>query len=94
MERLLDYTKAADEVEAFKIVRENMTDDYLSQFHIEHEISYDDKKRTMIASGRGFTLTVIFKEEWVECELDMSFLLKPFKRKVLNALKGQLEQVI
>lgn len=94
MEKLVDYQKVKTAKDAYRTVKANLSDEYLSQFKIEYKLSYDAKNLTITAKGSGFTMLVVFESSCCQVECELSLLYRPFKKKILSALRAQLNQVI
>lgn len=94
MEKLLNYKKAKDSKDAYKIVKKNLTKKYLAQFKIDIDLKYDARNNLISAKGKGFNLEIFFDEKHVSYNMKLALMFRPFKKKILDALKGQFKQVI
>jgi hypothetical protein len=47
-----------------------------------------------VAKGKGFTLNVAFKEDHCAINLDVSFILKPLRKKILEGIDKQFRRVV
>ncbi len=88
----IDYNQLANADEAYKKVKELITPEYIQKFQVKADIKYDDSKKLVTAKGSGFTLELCFLEKHCEVDLDLSFLLKPLKGKILEKIEGQIKR--
>lgn len=90
----IDYRQMTNSDEAFAKVKEIITPEYIQKFQVKADISYDDVKKTVMAKGSGFKLDLCFLEDHCDVDLDLSFLLRPLKSKILEAIEGQIKKNI
>jgi hypothetical protein len=88
------YSSIKSKQDAYKKVCSVITEDYISQFKIKSEITYDESNFAIKANGKGFTLEIEFND--VECmvNLELSFLLRALKSKILNKVETELVKVL
>ena len=94
MELHINYRHAKDKEHAFELVKKAVTPEYVQQFKIKADINYDSKQALIIAKGKGFKLMLRFLEESCETSLDVSFILRPLGRRVMNSISEELSKVI
>ena len=92
MDLSIKYNKAKSMGEAFDLAKEQITPEYVAKFKVKSEISYDPEKGIMIATGKGFTLTLKFIESECEVTVKLSLLLKPLRGKILEAIERKLQK--
>lgn len=92
MDSKVTYQKANDATEAFAIAREQITGDYINKFKVKTELTYDEANKKIIATGKGFTLTLAFVEKECEVSLELGFLYKPLKGKVLETIEHKIKK--
>ena len=54
--------------------------------------NYDDAGKKIIASGKGFTLTLNFADTACEVSLELGFLYKPLKGKILETIENKVKK--
>ncbi len=86
----IDYKQLANADEAYAKVKTLITPAYIEKFQVKADVKYDDAKKLVTAKGSGFTLTLCFLEKACDVDLDLSFLLKPLKSKILGKIEGQI----
>lgn len=90
----IPYSQVTNSDEAFSKVKGKITPDYLSQFKVSADVKYDDSKKTIKATGKGFELEMLFNDKGCDINLDLAFMLKPFKNKILEKIEDQVKQNI
>ena len=92
MDSKVNYQKAKDASEAFAIAKEQITGDYINKFKVKTELSYDEANKKIIATGKGFTLTLAFGASACDVSLELGFLYKPLKGKVLETIEHKIKK--
>jgi predicted secreted protein len=87
----VQYVKCSSADEAYAYAKSKITDDYIAKFQVKADVSYDDSNANMKASGKGFDLELNFKEDHVLIDLNLSMMLRPFKKTVLSRIEGELK---
>ncbi len=93
MDRSVSYYNASSASEAYNLAKEQITPDYVAKFNIPCDINYTPGSR-IEATGKGFTLTINFTESAAEVDLELSFMYKPFKNKVLEKIESKLKKTV
>lgn len=89
-----DYKKSEDFEQAYANVKNYITPENIKKFKVKAEINYDKKNKKMIATGKGFTLTVLFDDSKVDLNLKLSFILKPIRKTVLNQMEKEFSKLV
>ena len=92
MDLKLNYANVATKDEAYSAVKGAVTPELLEKWKVKVDIEYN--KDNICAKGKGFTLNVDFKEDHCAIKLDVSFLLKPLKSKILEGVEKQFKRVV
>jgi len=92
MDVKVNYQKAKDAAEAFSLAREQITGDYVDKFKVKTELNYDEAGKKIIATGKGFTLTLAFGPSACEVTLELGFLYKPLKGKILETIEHKVKK--
>jgi hypothetical protein len=66
----------------------------LEKFGVKADIKLDESSHTISAKGTGFEAKIAFTGTEAQVKLDLGFLLKPLKGKVLEALEKQIKKVV
>ncbi len=66
----------------------------MEKFGVKADIKQDDSAHTISAKGTGFEAKITFTGSEAQVKLDLGFLLKPLKGKVLEALEKQIKKVV
>lgn len=66
----------------------------ISKFGIKADVKNDDAKTTLNAKGTGFDAKIEFAETEAILSVDLSFLLKPLKGKILETIEKQIKKIV
>jgi hypothetical protein len=86
------YKQVANKEDAFLKVKEFITPEYLEKFQMKIDLEFDDNQKIAKACGNGFTLIISFFDDYCDIDLDLSFLLRPLKSKILEKIQSQIER--
>lgn len=92
MDKKIAYDKQNNKEEAYSAVKEAVTPEMLARFQVKADLEY--KTDLIVAKGKGFKLDMGFDEDGVWYKLDLSFILKPLKGKILTGIEKQLLRII
>lgn len=94
MDKKVPYKKASSKEEAYETVKSAITPETIEKFKVNANLDYRDAEKKISAKGKGFDLDIDFLDDGVELELSLSFMLKPFKTKILEGLEKQLVRLV
>jgi len=94
MDLKVPYKTTKNKQEAYTAAKGQLTQEYIAKWNIPCEVKYDDSKCQIEAKGKGFTLGVHFNETEAQVSIDLSFLLKAFKKTVLEKVEHKLAKHI
>ncbi|MDD0853120.1 polyhydroxyalkanoic acid system family protein [Halobacteriovorax sp. GB3] len=94
MDLVVSYDKATDKFNAWDLAKAQITPEYVEKFKVKAEIAYDRDGAKMEATGKGFTLSLVFDENECKVAIKLSMFLKPLKGKVLEAVENKLKKTI
>lgn len=94
MDLKVRYSKLSSREEAYKEACSIITPEYIEKWKVKADITYDESSSKIKAKGKGFALELAFKEEAAEVSCDLSFMLKPFKKTVLETIENKLKKHI
>jgi hypothetical protein len=92
MDLKVNYNNVANKDEAYEEALKQITPEYIAKWKIKADISYDKDKGEIKAVGKGFKLGLSFSEDQCKVDLDLSFLLKPLRGTVLEAVESKLKK--
>ena len=90
----INYEKAKSSKEAYQVVKTSITPDSLRKYNVEAQFKYDESIPQIVATGKGFTLTMNFYDDSLNMDLDLSFMLKAFKSKIEGMLSTELKKKV
>lgn len=88
----IDYKTTSSKTAAFQKARDIITPEYIEKFQVKADVICDERAYKMIAKGSGFTLELKFFDQYCEVDIDLSFLLKPLKGKILEKVENQIKK--
>ena len=86
----IDYKKVNGRDEAYTKVKSVITPEYTQKFQVYADVVYDDEKKVIKSSGKGFTLTLCFFDTYCEADLELSLLLRALKSKIMAKIEDQV----
>jgi hypothetical protein len=66
----------------------------IAKFGVSADVKNDDANSCLTAKGSGFEAKIQFNEKEALVSVDLGFLLKPFKRKILDTIEKQIKKVV
>ncbi len=94
MDLSVSYNAASNSGEAFDLAKVQITPEYVAKFKVHPEIVYDKDALEMVATGKGFTLKLIFTDSECQVHLKLSLILRALKGKILDGIERKLERHI
>lgn len=92
MDLTLKYANVTSKDEAYNAVKNAITPELLAKWQVKVDLEYGTDN--IAATGKGFKLRVDFKDTECVIKLDVSFLLKPLKGKILEGVEKQFKRVV
>lgn len=92
MDLKVPYKNVTNKEEAFGAVKGAVTPELLAKWQVKADITYGDY--LVNAKGKGFELNVEFNEDHCAVSVNLAFLLKPLKGKILEGIKKQFTRVV
>lgn len=93
MELRVPYSQISDKKQGYEQAKK-LIPDVISKFGVSAEIKNDDANTSLTAKGSGFEAKIEFKESEAIINLNLGFLLKPFKGKILDTIEKQIKKVV
>jgi hypothetical protein len=94
MDLRVPYSKLGTKEDAYNEAKSIITPEYIAKWKVKADISYDEPNTKMKATGKGFTLELIFADNEAQVKCDLSLMLKPFKKTVLETVENKLKRHI
>lgn len=94
MDLRIPYSNLSSDQEAYELAAKIITPEYISKWKVKAKVDMNDQKKCITATGKGFTLTLEFKENAAVVNCDLSFMLKAFKGSILDAISTKLKKHI
>jgi hypothetical protein len=88
----MNYQQVKDKEEAYGKIKEAITPELLAKYKVKPSFEYLEDK--IIASGKGFTLTMNFYADHLNYDLKLSLLLKPLKGKITESIDRKIQRII
>jgi hypothetical protein len=93
MDLKVPYLNVTKKEEAFTKAKAFIPE-VLEKFKLKADVSFDEAKNIMSAKGSGFDFKIEFQEKEAVVDLNLGFLLKPLKGKVLESIEKQIKKVV
>jgi hypothetical protein len=90
----VQYNKVEDPKDAYNLVKKNLDPQEWQAFGIEASITCQDRQRLICAEGSGFKLQIKFQQNEADLDLELSLLLKAFKKKIMQMIEQRLGEII
>lgn len=68
--------------------------DVIQKFGVKADVNCKDTETCITAKGTGFEAKIEFKDTEATVKLDLGFLLKPLKGKILETIEKQIKKVV
>lgn len=88
----INYNNFTNANDAYAKAKTLITPEYIEKFQVKADINCDDAQKKLSAKGTGFKLDICFLDQHCDVDLDLSFLLKPLKSKILEMVEGQIKK--
>lgn len=93
MELKVPYVQLTDKKKGYEEAKK-LIPEVISKFGVKAEVQNDDANTTLTAKGNGFSAKIEFGETEAIVNVDLGFLLKPFKGKILETIEKQIKKVV
>ena len=92
MDLKVPYSKADKKV-GFDAAKK-LIPEVIAKFGVKADTKIDEVAHTINAKGTGFSANIQFTETEALVKVDLNFLLKPLKGKILETIEKQLKKVV
>jgi hypothetical protein len=93
MELKVPYVQLTDKKKGYEEAKK-LIPEVISKFGVKADVQNDDANTTLTAKGSGFSAKIEFNETEAIVNVDLGFLLKPFKGKILDTIEKQIKKVV
>lgn len=93
MELKVPYSQITDKKQGYDQAKK-LIPEVIQKFGVQADVKSDDSTTSLIAKGSGFEAKIEFKETEAVVNVDLGFLLKPFKGKILDTIEKQIKKVV
>jgi hypothetical protein len=93
MELKVPYANITDKKQGYDAAKK-LIPEVISKFNVSADIKNDDAATMLTAKGSGFEAKIQFTETEAILSVELGFLLKPFKAKILETIEKQIKKVV
>lgn len=93
MDLKIPYANITDKKQGFDAAKK-LIPDVIAKFGVKADTTTDEATNTISAKGTGFSANIQFTETDAVVKVDLNFLLKPLKGKILETIERQLKKVV
>lgn len=93
MDLKVPYSNITDKKQGYEAAKK-LIPEVIQKFGVKAETKLDDATSTINAKGTGFTANIHFTETEAHVSVDLGFLLKPLKGKILETIERQIKKVV
>jgi hypothetical protein len=93
MELKVPYAQITDKKQGYEQAKK-LIPEVISKFGVNADIKNDDDTTTLSAKGSGFEARIEFRDTEAVVSVDLGFLLRPFKGKILDTIEKQIKKVV
>lgn len=93
MELKVPYSQITDKKQGYEQAKK-LIPEVIAKFGVQADVNNDDSSSTLKAKGSGFEAKIEFKDTEAVVNVDLGFLLKPFKGKIMETIEKQIKKVV
>jgi hypothetical protein len=93
MDLKVPYSNITDKKQGFDAAKK-LIPEVIAKFGVKADTKIDDVTNTIDAKGTGFSAMIQFTDTEALVKVDLSFLLKPLKGKILETIEKQIKKVV
>jgi hypothetical protein len=93
MDLKVPYANITDKKQGFDAAKK-LIPEVIAKFGVKADTKIDDANALIEAKGTGFSANIKFTETEAQVKVDLNFLLKPLKSKILETIEKQLKKVV
>lgn len=93
MDIKVPYAQITDRKQGFDQAKK-LIPEVIAKFGVKADVNIDEAQNLIHAKGTGFEAKIHFNETEAVVTLDLGFLLKPFKSKIVETIEKQIKKVV
>ena len=93
MDLKVPYANITDKKQGYEAAKK-LIPEVIQKFGVKADTKLDDASSTINAKGTGFTANIQFTDKEAVVTVDLGFLLKPLKGKILETIERQIKKVV
>ena len=93
MELKVPYSQITDKKQGYDQAKK-LIPEVIAKFGVSADVVNDDAATTLKAKGSGFEAKIEFRDAEAVVSVDLGFMLKPFKGKILETIEKQIKKVV
>jgi hypothetical protein len=93
MDLKVPYSQITDRKQGYDQAKK-LIPEVIAKFGVTADVKNDDANTSLSAKGSGFEARIQFNEKEAVVSVDLGFLLKPFKGKILETIEKQIKKVV
>jgi hypothetical protein len=93
MDLKVPYSRITDKKQGFDAAK-RLIPEVIQKFGVKADTSIDEASCTIDAKGSGFSAMIQFTDHEALVRVDLAFLLKPLKGKILETIEKQIKKVV
>ena len=93
MDLKVPYATITNKQQGFDAAKK-LIPEVIAKFGVKADTKIDEVTSTINAKGTGFSANIQFTETEAIVKVDLNFLLKPLKGKILETIERQLKKVV
>jgi hypothetical protein len=93
MDLKVPYANITDKKQGFNAAK-TLIPEVIAKFGVKADTKIDEASNSIDAKGSGFSANIKFNDTEAVVKLDLNFLLKPLKGKILETIERQLKKVV
>jgi hypothetical protein len=93
MDLKVPYAQITDKKQGYEQAKK-VIPEVIAKFGVKADVKTDDSTTTLSAKGTGFEAKIEFKDSEALVKVDLGFLLKPLKGKILETIEKQIKKVV
>ncbi len=93
MDLKVPYANITDKKIGFDAAKK-LIPDVIAKLGVKTETKINESTNTIDAKGTGFSAMIQFTDTEALVKVDLNFLLKPLKGKILDTIERQLKKVV
>ena len=93
MELKIPYANITDKKAGYDEAKKRIPE-VIAKFGVKADVKTDDANHTFSAKGMGFEAKIQFTDTEAVVNVDLGFLLKPLKGKIMEVIEKQIKKVV